>query len=196
MDQDPSEYGIPRTSSLAIASLAVGLSCCAPVSGLVSIPLGIVALRRIKARPYVLLGRGYAQAGIVLGALSLAGWLVFTGWIVERYLAAKAVAEVFVQALVEGDLDEARSLLHPSAAAGEGIDEELASVSRTLASKGAFRGLSWGSRVSVDNGDVRAELLAELSGETVPIRVELATTGEGLRVLSLELYPEPDEDEE
>ncbi len=76
--------GPPRYDPLAIASL-VCFIVSFRVGGLTALPafvLAILSLRRIKAEPERLKGRGMALAGMILGALSIGLfvliWLVFS----------------------------------------------------------------------------------------------------------------------
>ena len=88
---DGSNFAGPlRYDNLAIASLVSGIASCLnfwPQAGLLhpSVPafvLGILALRRIKAEPKRLKGRGMALAGMILGAIPIGFilllWLVFS----------------------------------------------------------------------------------------------------------------------
>jgi prepilin-type processing-associated H-X9-DG protein len=65
----------PKTSELAIASLALGilgLMCLLPlISPLLALVLGIVAVNQVKNSSGQLRGRRYAVAGIVLGGVGL-----------------------------------------------------------------------------------------------------------------------------
>jgi len=67
------------TSGYAIASFVLGLAgCgCAFVGSLVAIVLGHVALAEIKKSEGRLGGRGLAIAGLVLGYVGLAAWIVY-----------------------------------------------------------------------------------------------------------------------
>lgn len=59
----------PKTDGVSIASLVLGLLCCAPV-GLI---LGFVGISRTKGGKRK--GRGLAIAGVVLGLLGLLAWI-------------------------------------------------------------------------------------------------------------------------
>jgi hypothetical protein len=62
----------PGTNGLAIAALCCGIAGFVPFAAVVAIVLGIVALSQLKR--VVQAGRGMAIAGIVLGALWIAGF--------------------------------------------------------------------------------------------------------------------------
>ncbi len=76
----------PRTPSpsqnLAMASMIVGLSgillswCFGPVPGIVALVLGLVALSQIKKSPEKYTGKGMAIAGIVIGAVNIAFYIL------------------------------------------------------------------------------------------------------------------------
>jgi hypothetical protein len=71
------------TEPLAILSLVLSLLgmfgfCCTPVvlTGIAGVVCGHLALSRIKARPE-LQGHGMAVAGMIIGYVAIAGWLVW-----------------------------------------------------------------------------------------------------------------------
>lgn len=75
----PSQYGdsmddAPRTSVLAICSLVFALLICLPL-GWLGVILGIVALIGMVGKAHIR-GRGLAIAGIVIGLISTAIWVV------------------------------------------------------------------------------------------------------------------------
>ena len=93
----PPPMAIPRTPApnqqLAAASMIVGLAgillswCFGPVPGVVALVLGLVALSQIKKSPEKYGGRGMAIAGIVIGALTVAFYiLLIIGWILAGAL--------------------------------------------------------------------------------------------------------------
>lgn len=63
----------PKTNGMAIASLITSLVCCGPI-GLI---LGIVAKNQIKASKGTEGGDGMATAGIIIGALSIVGGIIW-----------------------------------------------------------------------------------------------------------------------
>lgn len=67
-------YGQPRTESLAVASLVLGIAgflVCPLVCSILAIVFGTQAKNKIRQDPS-LQGAGMAQAGFVLGIISLA----------------------------------------------------------------------------------------------------------------------------
>ena len=58
------------------------------VLGILAIVLGVKAKKNIKAEPTRYEGDGLAIAGIVLGALGLAGAVIATTWIITALVAA------------------------------------------------------------------------------------------------------------
>jgi Domain of unknown function (DUF4190) len=88
----PAPAVYPRTpgpsQGLATASMIVGLAgillswCFGPVPGIVALVLGLVALSQIKKSPEKYTGKGMAIAGVVIGAVTLAFYvLLVIGWI-------------------------------------------------------------------------------------------------------------------
>jgi len=88
----------PRTQApnqqLAMASMIVGLAgiflswCFGPVPGVVALVLGLVALSQIKKSPEKYGGRGMAITGIVIGALTIAFYILLViGWILAGALS-------------------------------------------------------------------------------------------------------------
>lgn len=63
----------PKTNGMAIASLVTSIVCCGPI-GLI---LGIVAKNQIKASRGTQGGDGMATAGIIIGALSIVGGIIY-----------------------------------------------------------------------------------------------------------------------
>jgi hypothetical protein len=55
--------------------------CLGPVPGLVALVLGLVALSQIKKAPEEVGGRPYAIAGIVLGSVNVAFFLLMLLWV-------------------------------------------------------------------------------------------------------------------
>jgi hypothetical protein len=63
----------PKTNGMAIASLITSIVCCGPVG----IILGIVAKNQIKASRGTQGGDGLATGGIIVGALSIVGGIIY-----------------------------------------------------------------------------------------------------------------------
>ena len=80
--------GLPSVSGLATASMVLGILAIIPcwsltwVFAVVSLPLGIVALRRISTGAADPAGRGQAVAGVVLSGISLVLIAVIIGFFV------------------------------------------------------------------------------------------------------------------
>lgn len=73
-----SPYGAPpKTNGMAIAALVVGLAGCG--FNFLGIIFGIIANNQIKASNGTQTGQGMATAGIVLGALSILGVIIYFG---------------------------------------------------------------------------------------------------------------------
>lgn len=73
---------LPRISYLAIASLVLGMAFYVPlVTGILAIGFGVFAIRAIKNADKVLLGKGLAVSGILLGAVHSVLWglIMFAG---------------------------------------------------------------------------------------------------------------------
>lgn len=62
------------TNGLAIASLICGIVGCIPGLGIAAVVTGHMALGRIKISGQG--GRGMAIAGLILGYLSIVGWII------------------------------------------------------------------------------------------------------------------------
>lgn len=82
------------SQNLAMASMIVGLSgvllswCFGPVPGIVALVLGLVALSQIKKSPEKYTGKGMAIAGIVIGAVNIAFYiLLMIFWILASALS-------------------------------------------------------------------------------------------------------------
>ena len=81
---------IPRRTGpaqgLAVASMIVSIAgvfvagCFGPVPGIVGLVLGIVALTQIKKAPDKYTGKPFAMAGIILGALTIAFYILLILW--------------------------------------------------------------------------------------------------------------------
>lgn len=69
-------YRMPKNNPLAIAGFITSLLCCGPVG----LGLSIAGLVQINKDPQYELGKGFAIAGIVIGAISLVVGLIY--WVV------------------------------------------------------------------------------------------------------------------
>jgi type II secretory pathway pseudopilin PulG len=111
--------GAPKSSTLAVVALVMAFIPCL---GLLSIPLGIVALVRIQSRPQALRGTGMAIAAIALplGLTSIFG-----------VLAAIAIPN-FVRFQSRAKQAEARTNLKSLAVLEEGYREEHGAPAKTF----------------------------------------------------------------
>jgi formate-dependent nitrite reductase membrane component NrfD len=76
MDSGFSQQGrIPKNNGLAIAGFVTSLICCAPVG----LGLSIAGLMQINKDPQYQLGKGFAIAGIVLGAIGIVAGILYWG---------------------------------------------------------------------------------------------------------------------
>ena len=76
----PGTFGPPKASGKAIASLVcgiVGLLCFGIILGAVALGLGLSAKKEIESSNGSVTGGGMATAGIVLGVISIIGWIGF-----------------------------------------------------------------------------------------------------------------------
>jgi len=74
----PGGYGgAPTTHPLAIVSLIAGLFVCFPGAGLAAIITGFIGRNAINQNPQRYTGGGMALAGIILGFVHIAGWVLY-----------------------------------------------------------------------------------------------------------------------
>ena len=74
----PGGYGgAPTTHPLAIVSLIAGLFVCFPGAGLAAIITGFIGRNAITQNPQRYTGGGMAMAGIILGFVHIAGWILY-----------------------------------------------------------------------------------------------------------------------
>ena len=84
----PPPYRPPQQPSqgLALASMIIGIvglvagGCLGPIPGIVALILGLSALSQIKKTPDKIGGKPYATAGVVIGAISIAFYLMLLIW--------------------------------------------------------------------------------------------------------------------
>jgi hypothetical protein len=69
--------GPPSTHPLAIVSLIAGILVCMPGAGIAAVVCGFIGRSAIAKEPARYTGGGMAMAGIVLGFLHLAGWVLY-----------------------------------------------------------------------------------------------------------------------
>lgn len=88
----------PRTTTpsqaLALGSMITSIAgilvagCFGPVPGIIGLVLGLIALSQIKKFPEKYTGKNFAMAGIVIGALTVAFYvLLIIGWILASALS-------------------------------------------------------------------------------------------------------------
>jgi hypothetical protein len=76
--------------SLAVASLVTAIAglllagCFGPIPAVIAIVLGLVALSQIKKSPEKYTGKPFATAGVIIGGIILAFYLLFFLWILLR----------------------------------------------------------------------------------------------------------------
>ena len=131
--------GRPPISGKAIASLVFAAMFCVPmVPSLLAALFGIAGLRDIR-RGYRS-GRGYGLAGLILGIVGIAGWLLLGAILyvgVHETNGAKEAATAFLRDLSEGKIDEAQ------ARTKEGSPKEpLVATAKAMADWGKFDTLS------------------------------------------------------
>jgi Domain of unknown function (DUF4190) len=94
-----SMQGIPCIAPNAPGSVGalvcgiIGLFFCGPILGIIAIVLGNKAKKAIATQPGVYGGAGLAQAGFILGIISVAVWVLFIAiYIIAMIIAAAAAA--------------------------------------------------------------------------------------------------------
>jgi hypothetical protein len=76
------------SQSLALASMITGIvglvaaGCFGPVPGIVALVLGLTALSQIKKSPEQVGGKPYATAGVVIGAITVAFYILILIWFI------------------------------------------------------------------------------------------------------------------
>jgi hypothetical protein len=63
-----------------IAGLVLA-GCFGPIPGIVALVLGITALSQIKKSPEKYGGKPFATAGVIIGAISIAFYVIFLLWV-------------------------------------------------------------------------------------------------------------------
>ena len=76
------------SQSLALASMITGIvglvaaGCFGPVPGIVALVLGLTALSQIKKSPEQVGGKPYATAGVIIGAITIAFYILILIWFI------------------------------------------------------------------------------------------------------------------
>ena len=145
-----------RTNVAAIVSLVAGLALCIPyATGIVAVVLGIVGIR--KAKYPGIGGRGMALAGLILGVVSLLGWIiisiaVYTGY--QQVRPGLTVTDSYLRNLAAGNIADAQAN-----STGAMSSEEIARLSQQVRRLGTFRGFTpTNVRMDYANGAARWDL--------------------------------------
>ncbi len=78
----------PPSQALALASMITGIvglvagGCLGPIPGIIAVVLGLSALSQIKKSPDQFAGKPYATAGIIIGAINIAFYILLMLWFV------------------------------------------------------------------------------------------------------------------
>ncbi|MBC23198.1 MAG: hypothetical protein CMJ32_04695 [Phycisphaerae bacterium] len=130
MDESPGTQGqVTRlqTSKLANWSLGLSLILCCPLTSLVSVVLGFMALHRIHSSGGALAGRGRALAAVLIGSAMLivqSGMLDWFSGYYERRLGGQFINQItiIIDAAEQADIEKASG--HWSLTDTDGLDEE------------------------------------------------------------------------
>ena len=84
----PPPYQPPKQPSqgLALGSMITGIvglvlgSCFGPIPGIIAVVLGLTALSQIKKSPEEVGGKAFATAGIIMGGINIAFFIVLIIW--------------------------------------------------------------------------------------------------------------------
>ena len=82
----PVQSGSPKTSTLAITSMVlgiVGILFFGIILGPLAIIFGSIAINRINEKPHELEGRGMAKAGIICGVIAVVIYIIAIIFIVS-----------------------------------------------------------------------------------------------------------------
>lgn len=98
-----------QTNGWAVASLVCGILFCLALPAPLAVIFGIVAL--LKSRQPHVGGKGMAVAGLILGIIGIAFWILVASFGVMAYLfvgtAGSMEASQFTNLVAEGKIDEA-----------------------------------------------------------------------------------------
>jgi hypothetical protein len=139
---DDPYYAIPQrqqTNVYSVISLICGLAMCIPIAtGLAAIILGIMGIRRSRDPRFG--GRSMAVAGLILGILSVLGWIIisaiaYTGY--QRVRPGLELTDAYLQDLASGDVAAA------NARSAENLSsQQIAQLSAQVQELGPSRGFS------------------------------------------------------
>lgn len=78
----PPRTATPPSQGLALASMITGIvgivmgGCFGPLPGIAALAMGLVALSQIKNRPDQVTGKSYATAGVIIGGITVAFYVL------------------------------------------------------------------------------------------------------------------------
>lgn len=105
-----------RTSSLAVASLILGIVCL-PGLGVLAVLIGVIALFAIRASGGRVSGAGLAAGGIVMGLIATTLWVMVVFGVAQFAKMGSTQADRTLAAIASRDLDALRAQMTPDAAA-------------------------------------------------------------------------------
>ncbi|MFG0328155.1 MAG: DUF4190 domain-containing protein [Phycisphaerales bacterium JB037] len=105
-----------RTSSLAVASLILGIVCL-PGLGVLAVLIGVIALFAIRASAGRVSGAGLAAGGIVMGLIATTLWVMVVFGVAQFAKMGATQADRTLAAIEARDLDALRAQMTPDAAA-------------------------------------------------------------------------------
>lgn len=88
----PPPYSAPKQPSqgLALGSMITGIvglvlgSCFGPIPGIIAVVLGLTALSQIKKAPNEVGGKNFATAGVIMGSINIAVFVLLLLWFLLR----------------------------------------------------------------------------------------------------------------
>lgn len=66
----------------AIAGLVFGFWCFGPLPGIAALIMGLIALSQIKKTPDKVTGKPFAMAGVIIGGINIAFYILFFIWFI------------------------------------------------------------------------------------------------------------------
>lgn len=106
-ETDPAQR--PRTSGLAIGSFLCAIFICCPIATVIAPVLGIVALIGIGRQGGAQRGRGFAIAGILIGAAVTVLWVIVAVWMFSLAARITTLPQTMLIAGQSGDLSAFRN---------------------------------------------------------------------------------------
>ncbi len=186
--QQPSQYSVPPRSSTngwAITSLVLGIiGFCIPfVGGLLATIFGIVGIAKGRKRGS---GTGLAIAGLVLGLISLAVWMLFGTAIFAAIGMTKAnrtVATQFIKDVHAGNITAAQA-----ATDGSLTKEELDTMSQDLKALGSLTDVTT-LVTNVVNDNAHLDGLISFGDKKQPYSMEQVKSGGTWKIKSFSTVP-------